>query len=216
VFWTAGEVFPISLVEMTSLETAHRQRAWRVHTLAPDFELEDLWMFDLGGRRTGDVREFLACFWEVMRGLSGNWLFKLRLRIGRAMKWDEHDLTLAIPGCAEVSVGARLDPDDRARQLSGAPSPVPTPKVNTVHVFADEALYELSNDTIHALLHVAMTNDAEASLAVYVKHRGVMSRLYMAAIWPARHLILYPSLVAKIESTWRQTRSDGAPIHAER
>jgi hypothetical protein len=194
---------------MTSLETAHRQRAWRVHTLAHDFELEDLWMFDLGGRRAGDVREFLACFWEVMHGLSGNWLVKLRLRIGRVMKWDDHDLTLALPGCAEASVGARLDPDDRARNL--AADDVPTPNVKTVYVFADEALYELSNDTIHALLHVAITNDAEndaeASLAVYVKHRGVMSRLYMAAIWPARHLILYPSLVAKIESTWRQTPS---------
>ncbi len=84
---------------------------------------------------------------------------------------------------------------------------MPTPKVKTVYVFADEALCELSNDTIHTLLHVAMTDDAAASLAVYVKHRGVMSRLYMAAIWPARHLILYPSLVAKIESTWRKTPS---------
>ena len=201
-------IVPISLVEMTRLETAHRQRPWRVHTLAHDFALEDLWSFDLGARRAGDVRAFLACFWEVMHGLSDSWLVDLRLRIGRAMKWDEHDLTRAIPGCAEASLSARLDADDRARNLAAddASSPLPTPKVNTVYVFPDEALYELSNDTIHALLHLAIPSDAEASLAVYVKHRGVMSHLYMAAIWPARHRILYPSLVAKVESTWRNQK----------
>jgi ABC-type transport system involved in multi-copper enzyme maturation permease subunit len=41
-----------------------------------------------------------------------------------------------------------------------------------------------------------------ATLAVYVKSRGIFSRLYMAAIWPARHLLLYPALIRKVEEAW--------------
>jgi hypothetical protein len=59
-------------------------------------------------------------------------------------------------------------------------------RARTVYVFPDEALYELSNDTIHGLLHLGVAGD-RVWLAVYVKHRGIASRLYMAAIWPARH-----------------------------
>ncbi|MBI2203297.1 MAG: hypothetical protein HYU41_05535 [Candidatus Rokubacteria bacterium] len=31
----------------------------------------------------------------------------------------------------------------------------------------------------------------------------MFSHLYMAAIWPARHLVLYPALIRKIDQTWR-------------
>lgn len=189
---------------MNPIEAAHRATPWRVHAIAHDFHLEDVWAFDLRDRAPGDVRDFLDCFWGVMGSLSGQWLAQARVRVGRALGWDDHDLTLPIPGCRETSVSARLADDDRARNLaaSDAPSPLPTPKINTVYVFADEALYELSNDTIHALLHVAVTG-ARATLAVYVKSRGMFSHLYMAAIWPARHLVLYPALIRKIDQTWR-------------
>lgn len=188
---------------MNPVEAAHRERPWRVHAIAHDFHLEDLWTFDLRNRTPKDVRDFLGCFWGVMGDLSGNWLARARVRIGRLLGWDDHDLTLPIPGCTETSVSARLADDDRKRNLtaSDAPSPLSTPKINTIYIFADEALYELSNDTIHALLHVALT-EASATLAVYVKSRGVFSRLYMAGIWPARHLILYPALIRKIEEAW--------------
>jgi hypothetical protein len=73
--------------------------------------------------------------------------------------------------------------------------------MKTVYVFRDEALYDFSNDTIHGLIHIA-TGDGAATLAVYVKWRGVMSRLYMAAIWPARHLVIYPALLRRLERAW--------------
>jgi hypothetical protein len=189
---------------MNERETAHRARAWRVHDLAKDFSLEDLWGFDLGGRAPSDIRDFLASFWTVLRASSEGRLARARVRIGAALGWDDHDLTLPIPGCAETSVSARLSSDDRARSLTpeDAPSPTEMPKVKTVYVFAEEALYELSNDTIHALLHVAIAGP-NATLAVYVKHRGLMSRLYMAAIWPARHLLIYPAFTRSLETAWR-------------
>ena len=67
----------------------------------------------------------------------------------------------------------------------------------------DEALYELSNDTIHALVHVAVLGP-EAILTVYIKSRGLFSRLYMAAIWPARHALVYPTLVRRVNAAWRR------------
>jgi hypothetical protein len=42
---------------------------------------------------------------------------------------------------------------------------------------------------------------------VYVKYRGIASRLYMAAIWPARHLVLYPAFVRTFERAWRADRN---------
>jgi uncharacterized protein DUF2867 len=190
---------------MDHSETAHRARPWRVHAIAHDFHLEDLWAFELGARKTADARDFLACFWSVFGTLADSGLARARLAIGRALRWDDHDLTLPIPGCTETTVCARLGEDDRRRNFAAddAPSPVSSPIVKTVYVFPDEALYEFSNDTIHGLLHVGLAGD-RASLAVYVKHRGIASHLYMAAIWPARHLVLYPSLIGKIERAWQR------------
>ena len=197
---------------MNPREAAHRERPWRVHSIAPDFDLEDLWGFDLAGIEPKSVGEFLGCFWGAFDGLSASWLAKTRLRIGRTMKWDENDFALAIPGCTEKTIYARLTPGDRERSLTteDAPSPVPSPVVKTVYIFEDEALYEVSNDTIHALLHVAIVG-ATATLAVYVKSRGSLSRAYMAAIWPARHVILYPALIRRIESRWRSAQAKPAP-----
>ena len=35
-----------------------------------------------------------------------------------------------------------------------------------------------------------------------LKHRGAKSRLYMQAIAPFRHLIVYPSLLQRIRKSW--------------
>jgi Protein of unknown function (DUF2867) len=181
----------------------HREKPWRVHTLAPDFQLLDLWQFELGTERSLD--EVLERFWSTFRQLGeASWLARARLRIGRAMKWDDHDFTLPIPGCVELAVGERLDSTDRDRSRAGtdAPSPIESPVVRTIYVFDDEALYEASNDTIHLMLHVAVVR-ARATLAVYIKSRGVFSRAYMAAIGPARHLAIYPAFTRRFEASWR-------------
>ena len=117
---------------------------------------------------------------------------KARRKIRRALRWDDRDLTLPIPGCVETSVCARLEDDDlegKPRDRRPAIGDRLAPKVKTVYLFADEALYELSNDTIHALLHMGLVGD-RVSLAVYVKHRGIASRLSPAAIPAARHLFV--------------------------
>ncbi len=147
----------------------------------------------------------LACFWSVFQQLGeGSVLARIRLAVGRWMKWDDHDFTIPIPGCTELSIQERLSPADLAvsRAPLDAPSPVATPTLRTVYQLADEALYETSNDTIHAMLHVGVV-DGGATLAIYIKSRGLFSRAYMAAIGPARHLVIYPALTRKIEAAWR-------------
>jgi hypothetical protein len=185
---------------------SHRERPWRVHTLAPDFQLLDVWQFDLAGRRA-DIKTLLACFWSSFAALSNSRLARARLRIGRTMGWDGHDFSLAIPGCRETCVADRLSDADRAasRARSDAPSPVPAPTVRTVYLFDREALYEASNDTIHLLLHIGLL-DENATLAVYIKSRGLFSRFYMAAIEPFRRLFVYPAFTRLFEAAWKQSR----------
>ena len=179
----------------------HRAQPWRVHTLAPDFELLDVWRFALA---EPDLDAVLAKFWTVFAGMArDSWLARTRLRVGRMMRWDDHDFSRPIPGCTEKSVGERLTAADRAASRAGtdAPSPIDSPVVRTVYVFANDALYEASNDTIHLMLHVGIVGST-ATLAVYIKSRGVFSRVYMAAITPARHWIVYPAFTRKLEAAW--------------
>src|SRR5262249_31935035 len=149
---------PALIGAMKTDEAAHRARPWRVHAIAADFDLEDLWAFDLGDRATADVREFLACFWDIFHELEKGWLARTRVRVGRALGWDDRDFALPIPGCTEKSVTERLTEDAKRGNLAppDAPSPVETPQVKTAYIFPDEALYEFSNDTIHGMLHIGL------------------------------------------------------------
>ena len=46
-------------------------------------------------------------------------------------------------------------------------------------------------------------------MAVYVKPNGLFGNVYMAAINPFRHLVVYPPMMRQIEQLW-QAR-EGAP-----
>jgi hypothetical protein len=190
---------------MRSSKEAHRAHPWRVHTLAADFEVIDVWRFTLPGDE-GNFARFVEVFWAAM-GQAERWaLSRLRLAIGRVMGWDQAPYSLAIPRCTETSVADRLTAADREKNHAreGEPSPLPAAAVKTVYQYDDEALFELSNDTVHALLHLGQV-EGGGELAVYVKSRGAFTRLYMAAIWPFRHFYIYPRLIAGIERRWRLT-----------
>ena len=136
-------------------------------------------------------------------------LFRLRFAIGRVLGWDSGP-PQPIPGCADTTVAARLTAADRARdQLAGAPLPVPHPDVRPIYLFDDEALLEIANKTIHALLHLAWDDDTIA-MTVLVKSRGWFSNAYLAAIKPFRHAIVYPAMFRTVARAWsaRDTRSD--------
>jgi hypothetical protein len=210
---------------------AHRARRWRVHTLAPDFELLDLWEVPLdadpshGETFAEFLRVFLASgadLWPVYRlrptsfadavhaARLGGALALLRFRrvLGLLLRLDA-DRALAIPGCREERVRARLDDADRAADTGLLPSRVGS-AFEPVYAFAEEALLEIANRTIHALLHLswvaAPNGHRTVVLAIYVKSRGWQSRAYLALIRPFRHMVVYPAWIAHLTRTWEVLR----------
>jgi Protein of unknown function (DUF2867) len=59
----------------------------------------------------------------------------------------------------------------------------------------DEVLSRITNRTVTAFLHVSLVN-RRPRLAVYVKPRGALGRVYMTTIEPFRQWIIYPALLA--------------------
>ena len=59
---------------------------------------------------------------------------------------------------------------------------------------------------MHAVLHVGWVRQPDASyraqLGLYVKPRGWFGPLYMGAIRPFRHHIVYPALMRQIGRAW--------------
>jgi len=212
---------------------AHAARPWRVHTLAPDFELLDLWEIPLDAdpARGDRFEDFLRVL--TRDAMSGPWpayslrpgsfadvlhaarlggmaaLLALRRLLGRMLALDGDRERLAIPGRRETRVRARLDDDDLRRDTGALPARVGG-AFEPVYAFPDEALLEIANRTIHALLHVswgeAPGGRRTAVLAVYVKSRGWQSRAYMGLIQPFRHLVVYPAWIEHLIRTWRCLR----------
>ncbi|MGH3691324.1 MAG: DUF2867 domain-containing protein [Acidimicrobiia bacterium] len=65
---------------------------------------------------------------------------------------------------------------------------------------------ELSNRTVHAVMHLAWVDQGEGGyqgqMAVYVKPRGPFGKGYMALIKPFRHWVVYPAVMRQIEQAW--------------
>ena len=48
-----------------------------------------------------------------------------------------------------------------------------------------------------------------AQMGIYVKNRGRLGQLYMPAIAPFRHYIVYPALMRRLESAWQLADVEG-------
>jgi hypothetical protein len=194
----------------------HRTHPWRVHTLARDFRLLDVWEVPVESDRPDRFDRFYALV-AANRIDTGSpvvlALLALRAALGRVFRWDEPGRDRPIPGCAETMVAERLTDADRARSRAepGRRSPLAVGELRVVYQFEDEALVELSNATVHALLHFSWAPDALARprLAVYVKARGASSHAYLALIEPFRRLFVYPAWIARIADRWDRSAAGG-------
>jgi hypothetical protein len=186
----------------------HESHRWRIAEIAPDFRLEDAWALPA----EGGADEFPALV-EVMASLdptSGaplvvRLLFGVRLAIGRVLGWDDDTEQRPIPGNAETTLHGRLPPDLRG---SAAGPRLRTTSFTPLYRTEDEWVAELSNRTVHGLLQLVWVERGDGlwrgQMGVYVKPRGRLGELYMAAIAPFRHRIVYPALMAQIERAWNQ------------
>lgn len=192
-------------------DTAHTTRPWRIHEIAPDFELYDVWALPTPGgpddfphlvRQTasGDPSQTLPGIARL--------LWAIRWKLGALFRWDTSDSTV---GTRVPTLRDRLPAD-----LRDAP---PGPEFDTlpftsVFLTDDEWAAEMANRTVHAVMHLAWVRDDDGGyrgqMAVLVKPNGRFGKLYMGAIAPLRHLIVYPSLMREIRQAWRDEMPAGS------
>lgn len=194
-------------VEARLSPTEHSKHGWRVAEIAPDFTLIDAWALPA----SGTLEEFSDLCHLVLTLEPGadedspvsNALFALRGRLGVWFGWDGSGDTLPIPGCAETSLKARL-PDDLKQESETA---VAAARFRPVFHTPTEWASEVSNSTVHAILHLGWVDQRNGTyagqLGVYVKTRGQFGPFYMALIGPFRHRIIYPALMRRIGKLWR-------------
>ena len=182
----------------------HAALPWRMGEIAPDFKLLDAWALPATGRRD-EFEDLQALFIGLDpaddRGsILSRFLFATRDRLGRWFGWDEQAKDLPIPGCTETSLRERLPAD--LPPLDG----VALTRFRPVFGTDTEWVAELSNATVHAALQLGWVAEDGAHyrgrLGVYVKPRGRFGGLYLAAIAPFRHVVVYPALMRRIGRAW--------------
>ena len=179
--------------------TAHVSRPWRIHEIAPDFRLEDVWALPTPGGPDDFprlVRQFASA--DPSRSLPGaaRALWALRWKIGQLLGWDDEDDGV---GSRVTTLRDRLPADLR----DGGPD---APPFTCVYLLDDEWALELANRTVHGVLHVGWVPDGNGGyrgqMAILVKRNGLLGAAYMRAIGPFRHLLVYPALMRLIGRDW--------------
>jgi len=201
---------------------AHYSYPWKVHEIAQDFELLDVWEFPILADKTKnqDFSLFLkvmqqppqnsiASFFAI-KYLISRLLVYLRVYLGEMFDLDKNMNTLPIPGCKETSLKDRLSLEDQKKSLAETSDRGVDNKSiwRTVYLYENEMLTELSNDTVHALMHFGWVHKSgnyfTARLAVYAKPRGNLGVFYMKLIMPFRQMIVYPALMKDIKNRWEE------------
>ena len=195
-----------------------RAHPWRIHEIAPDFTVEDVWALPTHG----DAHEFPSLV-EVMRTLD----FPDSSSLPARALWGVRDLLGRWFGLGRV-----VAPSDASAPAPAGHAQVPVPDDSLVerlpddlrhtadhlaagaapffplYLIDDEYAAEISNRTVHALMHLAWVDAGDGryrgQMAVYVKPRGRFGQAYMASIKPFRYAIVYPALMRAIERAWNR------------
>lgn len=183
-------------------ETAHTARPWRIHEIAPDFKVEDVWALPTPGgpddfpRLVKGITSFdPAASSPVVRAL-----FAVRFKLGALLGWDRPEGGL---GTRVSALRNRLPADLRA--LGSAPESGGLP-FSPLYSTKDEWAAEIANETVHGVIHLGWVEEDggryRGQMAILVKPNGRLGKAYMTAITPFRHLIVYPTMLRTIERRW--------------
>ena len=183
--------------------SAHFDRPWRIHAIAPDFGLEDVWALPTPGG-PGDFRRLVELGTALDPGDSSavvRALFALRWKLGDLLGLDGDGSGL---GRRVSPVAARLPADLRGTADDARFGDLPfTP----LYLTDDEFAAEIANRTVHGILHLGWVEDGSGGyrgqMAVLVKRNGLLGAAYMAAITPFRHLLVYPTLTREFGRAWQ-------------
>ena len=184
--------------------SAHDGRPWRIHELAPDFELEDVWALPTPGG-PGDFPQLVDLVTSFDPSAEGpgavRALFALRWKLGELLGWDDPDDGV---GARVPTLRDRLPADLRDASLPGTDA-LP---FTTLYLTDDEWAAEIANRTMHGVLHLGWVPDGaggyRGQMAVLVRRNGLLGSAYMAAIGPFRHLIVYPTMLSELGRRWRE------------
>jgi hypothetical protein len=185
-------------------KSAHTSQPWRIHELAGDFRVEDVWALPAAGGRD-DFRRLVAAIAagdaSQSPSAAARALWALRWKVGRLLGWDKPQSGL---GARVATLRERL-PDD-LREAAAGPEFEVLP-FRSLYLLEHEWAAELANRTVHGVMHLgwvaAPGGGYRGQMAVLVKPNGLFGHAYMAAIRPFRHLIVYPALMRLIEQRWR-------------
>jgi hypothetical protein len=193
---------------------AHASQPWRIHEIAPDFQLEDVWELPaVGGPDDFPALVELVASQDPSRSSSCavRALFDLRWKVGELLGWDGPDGGV---GSRVPTLRDRLPGDLRERP---GPDFVALPFAS-LYLLDDEFAAEIANRTMHGVVHLGWVPDGtggyRGQMAVLVKPNGLLGTGYMAAIRPFRHLVVYPAMLREAERQWRARAGDPAPTHA--
>jgi hypothetical protein len=185
--------------------TAHTSRPWRIHEIAPDFRLEDVWALPTPGGKDDFprlVKQFATT--DPSRSLPrpARILWALRWKLGDMFGWDDEEDGL---GSRVATLRDRLPADLRDAPRGPDSDSLP---FSSLYLLEDEWAAEIANRTMHGVMHVGWVPDGNGGyrgqMAVLVKPNGRLGSAYMAVIRPFRHLIVYPPLMRLIGRRWRQ------------
>jgi hypothetical protein len=184
--------------------SAHTSRRWRIHEVARDFRLEDVWALPTPGG-PDDFPRLVRQFASGERSQGGSsraarTLWAIRWRLGELLGWDR----------PAAGLGARVPTlrDRLPEDLRDAPSGPDFDALpfTPLYLLEDEFAAEVINRTVHGILHLGWVPDGtggyRGEMAVYVKPNGLLGAAYMAAIKPFRHLIVYPALMRQLGREW--------------
>jgi hypothetical protein len=184
--------------------TAHTSRPWRIHELAHDFRLEDVWALPTPGGRD-DFPRLVRLATSIDPSQSSSCavrtLFDIRWKLGGLLGWDGQD----------AGLGSRV-PTLRDRlpvELRDAPSGPDFEALpfTPLYLLEDEFAAEIANRTMHGILHLGWVPDEtggyHGQMAVLVKPNGLFGSAYMAAIAPFRHRLVYPPAMREFGRAWQ-------------
>ncbi|WP_406096018.1 DUF2867 domain-containing protein [Streptomyces sp. NBC_01013] len=189
--------------------TDHTSRPWRIHEIAGDFRLEDVWELPTPGG-PDDLHHLAQQMADGKDGKDGpdggnpvgRFLFAVRWKLGSLLGWDKPESGV---GGRVATLRDRL-PDDlrdgpRGPEFAAA-------RFTSVFQTHDEWAAEYANGTMHGVLHIGWVSDGSGGyrgqMAVLVKPNGRLGSLYMLGIRPFRYLGVYPALLRSIGREWRE------------